>query len=88
MEKGLTSQLISGWDFIRRYDERFQINPLKLCIEGYNVTTAELPLEHVLHITKEKKMPQMDEITENVKFKCSVADATILDGGNMSFIVL
>ena len=28
-EKGLTSQMILSWDFIKRYDVRFQTNPLK-----------------------------------------------------------
>ena len=40
---------------MRRYNVRFQTNPLKLYIEGNNVTTVEIPLEHALHITKEKK---------------------------------
>ena len=30
----------------------------------------------------------MEEVTENVKFKCLIADATVLEGKNMSFIVL
>ena len=31
-EKGLTSQLVLGLDLMRRYDVRFQINPLGLHI--------------------------------------------------------
>ena len=52
-ERGLTSQLILGWDFMKKYEVKFQTNPLKLYIEGNNVTTVEIPLEHALHITKE-----------------------------------
>ena len=50
------------------------------------MTTVKIPLEHALHITKEKKTPQK-EITENNRFMCSVADATVLEGKNISFIV-
>ena len=87
-EKGLTSQLILGWDFMKRYDVRFQTNPLKLYIEGNNVTTVEIPLGHALHITKENKTPRKEEIIENSKFKCSLANATVLQGENISFIEL
>ena len=51
-ERRLTSQLILAWDFMRRYNVRFQTNPLKVYIEENNVTTFEIPLEHALHITK------------------------------------
>ena len=84
-EKGLTSQLILGWDFMKRYDVRFQTNPLKLYIEGNNATTVEIPVEHALHITKENKTPRNEEVIENSNFKCSVADAIVLEGENMFY---
>ena len=87
-ERGLTSQLILGWDFMKKYDVKFKTNPLKFYIVGNNVTTVEIPLEHALHITKENKTPRKEEIIENSKFKCSVADATVLEGENISFIIL
>ena len=55
---------------MKKYDIRFQTNPLKLYNEGNNVTTVEIPLEHALHITKENKTPQKEEVTENSRFKC------------------
>ena len=73
---------------MRRYGVRFQTNPLKLYIEGNNVTTVKIPLEHSLHITKEKKTTQMQEVTANDRFKCSISNATVLEGKNMSYIVL
>ena len=50
---------------MKRYDVKFQTNPLKLYIERNNVTTVEIPLEHALHIPKEKKTPRL-EIIEKV----------------------
>ncbi|ORD93220.1 hypothetical protein ECANGB1_582 [Enterospora canceri] len=35
-ERELTSQLILGWHFMKRYDVKFQTNPLKLYIERNN----------------------------------------------------
>ena len=59
-KRGLTSQLILGWDFMKRYDVKVQTNPLKLYIDGNNVTTVEIPLEHALLITKDNKTPQKE----------------------------
>ena len=73
---------------MKRYDVRFQTNPLKLYIEGNKVTIVEIPLEHALHITKENKTPQNEKVIENSKFKCSVVDATVLEGENICFIIL
>ena len=70
---------------MKRYDVRFLTNPLKLYIEGNNVTTVEIPLEHALHITKEKETPQKKEVTENIRFKCSIADTTVLEEENMFY---
>ena len=52
------------------------------------MTTVEIPLEHALHITKENKTSQKEQAIENSKFKCSVANATVLEAENISFIVL
>ena len=41
-----------------------------------------------LHITKENKTLRKEEVIENSKFKYSVADATVLERENISFIVL
>ena len=70
---------------MKKYDVRFETNPLN--IEGNNVTTVEIPLEHILHITKENKTPRKEEFIDKSKFKCSVADATVL-GDNISLNVL
>ena len=61
---------------------------IRLYIEGNNVTTVELPLEHALHVTKEKKTQQMEKVTKNSRFKCSVADATVLKKKNRSVIII
>ena len=51
------------------------------------MTTIETPLEHALHITKDNQTPQKREVTEYSKFKCSIAEATVLEEENISFIV-
>ena len=73
---------------MKRYDIRFQTNPLQLYIEGNNVTTVEIPLEHALHIKKKNKTPQKEEVIKNSKFKCSVAHAIVLEGEHITFVVL
>ena len=51
------------------------------------MTRVEIPLEHALHITKENKTPRK-EIIENSQFKCYIANATVLEEENISFIEL
>ena len=89
-ERRLPSKIIIGWDFLRRYEIKFQSKPLSLYIEKDKIKVVELPIEHMLNITKEKEIIQSEkeEVNDNITYKCQVSEAKLLSAGKMGYITL
>lgn len=87
-EPSLPSNLILGWDFMRKHKVNLQTNPLSLHIENEKVTIVELPMSHALQITKTKEIPDREIVTDTKSYKCMVKEATLLEGERMSVVTL
>ena len=89
-EKWLPSRLIIGWDFMRKHNIKLQTNPLSLYVDNDRIKIVELPMEHMLQITKEKREhpAQKEEVRDNDKYKCQVTEVKLLSRENIGYVTL
>ncbi|MPC66441.1 hypothetical protein E2C01_060588 [Portunus trituberculatus] len=88
-DRALPSQIIIDFDFMKRYNMNLNTKPLKLYIEGRRIVIAEVPMKHALMVTEgTEKEAVTNESKDNPNYKCSVAQASVLQGERVSYVTL
>ena len=87
-DNALPSQIIIGIDFMKKYNVNLNTKPLKLHIEGERILIAELPMKHALLINEEQEKESIHDSEDNPIYKCSVAQASVLEGERVSYLTL
>ena len=88
-DRALPSQIIIGFDFMKRYNVNLNTKPLKLYIEGRRIVIVEIPMMHAIMITeRSEKEAVTNESKDNPSYKCSVAQTSILQGVRVSYVTL
>ncbi|XP_045105138.1 uncharacterized protein LOC123500495 [Portunus trituberculatus] len=88
-DRALPSQIIIGFDFMKRYNVNLNTKPLQLYIEGRRIVIVEIPMMHAIMITeRSEKEAVTNESKDNPSYKCSVAQTSILQGVRVSYVTL
>ena len=87
--KALPSPIILGVDFMRRFNMNLYTKPLQLYIEGEEIVIAKMPMKHAILVTDEMETElEMNDSKDNPRYKCSVAEASILQSERVSYVTL
>ena len=94
-DESLPSDMIIGWDFIRKNKVEFVTKPLSLNINGAEVNIYELPITSLLHINKERENNEEqaianseEKIKDVTQVKCYVPEDIILSSETMGYVMI
>ena len=94
-DESLPSDMIIGWDFIRKNKVEFATKPLSLNINGAEVNIYELPITSLLHINKERENNEEqaianseEKIKDATQVKCYVPEDIILSSETMGYVMI